>query len=256
MITLTKSEEIELYIENKGKVSTREIMEKFQVSVPTIHRVFEKMSADGKVKRVHGGAVATKDKHESLFEKKLQHQTEEKKAICSYAAKHFVQENNVIGIDSGTTAFHLVDYINIDDITIITNGLYTASHAAKMLPRANTICSGGTVRSQLASCVGSSAIDEFRNKYLNVLFLTCSGMDPHKNTIYEVDSLVAEVKRMMIMVANRVVLLVTSEKLNTSSFVHLTDLTNIHDIICDEHVHEQVAKQYRMFSSTLHIASM
>lgn len=250
----TKSNELELYIESRDKVSTRELMEVFQVSAPTIHRTFEKMSTEGKIKRVHGGAVVIEEKEESFFDRKLRNHLKKKKAICAYAAKNFIKEDDVIGIDSGTTAFHLVDYVTVDNIAIITNGLRIASHAAQTLPYANVVCTGGTVRSNLSVCVGEDANNFFQNKQMNVLFLTCSGVEPDKNKIYEVDALIAEVKRTMISVSLRIVLLITSDKMSTPSFSYLTDLSVVHDIVCDEDAAEHVKQKYHSLIPKLHIA--
>lgn len=228
-----KSDKIADYIEKKAKVLTRELVREFGVSVPTIHRIFDRMSADGKIKRVHGGAISLINREESLFDKKLKSQRESKRAICAYAAKHFVQEDDVIGIDSGTTAYHLVEYMKVHNITIISNGLKIASHAAQMLPHANIVSSGGTVRPQLSACVGTDAIEFFKSRKLNTLMLTCSGVEVERNSIYEVDSLIAEVKRAMIAAAKRVVLLVTSDKMNTPAFTYLTKLSSVNDIVSD-----------------------
>lgn len=254
MISFTTSNELIQYIESKDRVSTKELIDVFHVSAPTIYRIFEKMREEGKLKRVHGGAVVVAGKEESLFDKKLRYQLEQKKAICAYVAKHFIKEDDVVGIDSGTTAYHLIDYIEVGHVTIITNGLRIASHAAQMLPHANIVCSGGIVRSQLSVCVGTNAREFFKNKRINILFLTCSGVEPARNTIYEVDALIAEVKRMMMSVALRVVLLVTSDKMNTPSFSYLNKIENVDDIVCDDEVNEEVLQLYKSFSPTLHIA--
>ncbi len=230
---MKKSESIAEYIRKKEKVFTRELVREFGVSVPTVHRTFDKMERKYEIKRIHGGAICLINTQESLFEKKLKIKRAQKKSICSYVAEKFIKEGDIIGIDTGTTAYDIVDYIKVGNLSIISSGLNTASHAAQMLPHANIMCAGGIIRSPLSACVGTDCINFLRDKKITTLILTCSGIEVENNAIYEEDSLVAEVKRIMVSIATRVILLITSNKINVPSFTYFAKLSSIDDIVCD-----------------------
>lgn len=233
---MRKSDSIVEYIGKKEKVFTRELVREFGVSVPTVHRAFDKMERKNEIKRIHGGAISLINKQESLFDKKLKIKRAQKKSICAYVAENFITEGDIIGIDTGTTAYDIVDYIKVGNLSIISNGLNTASHAAQKLPHANIMCTGGMIRSQLSACVGIDCINFLRDKKITTLILTCSGIELKSNAMYEEDSLLADVKRTMISIARRTILLVTSNKINMPSVAYFAKLSSMDDIVCDSEV--------------------
>ncbi len=237
---MRKSDSIVEYIGKKEKVFTRELVREFGVSVPTVHRAFDKMERKNEIKRIHGGAISLINKRESLFEKRLKIKRAQKKSICAYVAEKFINEGDIIGLDGGTTGYDIVDHIRVSNLSIISNGLNLANHAAQVMPHANIMCAGGMLRPQLSACAGTDCMTFLRDKKITTFILTCSGIDVQNDAIYEEDSLLGEIKRAMISIASRVVLLITSNKINVPSFTYLTNISSVDDIVCDAEVESEL----------------
>ena len=123
------SQERQLYIKDEiekyGAVTTSALMEHFGVSVETVRRDLISLERDGFLKKVHGGAVRC-EQMRSFHElpKRLEENNNEKKQLAQTALK-CINENDVIGIDSGSTAVCFAREIRgkFSSLTVITYSL-------------------------------------------------------------------------------------------------------------------------------------
>ena len=104
----------------------------------------------GEVRRVRGGAVATKKYiHEASFEESSQVEAAAKSAIGHLAAS-LVRPGDTVVLDVGTTADavanHLVQRTDLVDVTVITNGLNVAMTLEAALERMHVFVTGGALR--------------------------------------------------------------------------------------------------------------
>ena len=88
-------------------VSVEELSARLAVSSATVRRDLEQLESLGEVRRVHGGAVGTESRlEEPLFDDKTSLAAREKQRIAQAALK-FIQPNDTIFLDGGSTVLEL-----------------------------------------------------------------------------------------------------------------------------------------------------
>ena len=119
-------------LDQKGHIDVLEIERHCLVSPITVRRDLDKLAKRGFLARTHGGAI----KDESVtnlfsFSKRVDHGIKKKIAIAKIASK-FIDDNDSILVDSGTTIFRLCDFINKrKNLQVITSSLPVATELIK-----------------------------------------------------------------------------------------------------------------------------
>ena len=85
-------------LDERGSVTSEELAASFSVSYMTILRDLRVLEEEGKLRSVHGGAVKIENVAlaEPFFATKRSVNQEKKEVIASFAAQHFVKDNDVI----------------------------------------------------------------------------------------------------------------------------------------------------------------
>lgn len=117
-----RQEQIRTWVENENRITIAQICDYFRVSEATARRDLEALSEQGKIQRVHGGAIKNiKAPPEKPFLERSTAQLEEKQRIGILAAK-LINDDDTIFLGSGTTVYEIAK--NLHDkknLTIITN---------------------------------------------------------------------------------------------------------------------------------------
>jgi DeoR family transcriptional regulator, aga operon transcriptional repressor len=197
-------------------VRVAELQGLFGVSEVTIRTDLATMARRGLITRVHGGAMPTRRLvSERSFEETAAHNPREKSAI-GRAAAALVQEGETIAIDVGTTtaalARALVHRSALQQVTVFTSGLRIAAELEPAVPRLTVMVTGGTLRPMQHSLVDPMASGFFDRLHPHIVFLGASGIDAERG-VTNVNVPEAELKRLMIRAARRVVLLADGSKL-------------------------------------------
>lgn len=151
------------YINANHAVTTTELLEHFNSSEATIRRDLTEMSKKGMISKVHGGAVAIQNQityDYNVSEREIKN-TEDKKIIAQYAAS-LIKPNDLIFLDAGTTTSYLIDFVNVPNITFVTNAVI---HAQKLAAKGyQTYLTGGRLKSMTEALVGTDCY-EYLMKY-------------------------------------------------------------------------------------------
>jgi len=143
------------WIERRQRVTVPEITERFAVSPATARRDLETLAGEGKVQRVHGGAIAVRraPPEPPVLQRSLQ-QAEEKQRIAALAAK-LVGDGETIFLSSGTTVMEVAHLLRErQNLTVLTNSLLVINALADA-PNVEVIVLGGVVRASESSLVGA-----------------------------------------------------------------------------------------------------
>ncbi len=143
------------WIEQRERVSVPEIIDHFAVSPATARRDLEALAGEGKVQRVHGGAIAMRrtPPEPPVLQRALE-QADEKKRIATLAAS-LVADGETIFLSSGTTVMEVAHLLrDRRDLTVFTNSLLVVNALADA-PGVEVILLGGVVRSSESSLVGA-----------------------------------------------------------------------------------------------------
>ena len=220
------------------KVYVSKLSEKFNVTEETIRRDLEKLELEGIVTRSYGGAILNVEKtNEDIpFYKRSKTNIENKQYIAN-KAMDFIKEGSTIIADCSSTVLEVLKLIkNRNDITVITNSVEVLQELNQS--ELNIISTGGAVKQRSLSLQGPITKNTIKKYNVDIAFISCKGIDIEKG-ILDSNEAEAEIKRIMIEQANKVILLVDHTKFDKTSFVKLFNFENVDYIITDEEPGEE-----------------
>ena len=115
-------------LEEKKAVSVTDLCQETGASEATIRRDLNELDRQGKLNKVHGGAVLPKDEFQSQepdILTKSQLNVEQKQRIARYAAAQ-VNDDDFVFIDAGTTTLLMAEYLTNSKATFVTTGIECA----------------------------------------------------------------------------------------------------------------------------------
>ncbi len=141
-------------IHRSQRISITDVCENFSVSEATARRDLETLATEGKIQRVHGGAIAlTETPPESPILQRDCEQADEKTRI-GQAAASLVHNGETVFLGSGTTVLEVARALRTrPSLTVITNSLPVVNVFAG-LKNINVICLGGMLRDSELSFIG------------------------------------------------------------------------------------------------------
>lgn len=215
------------------KITVKELCTEFSVSPATIRNDLRALEGYGLLKRTHGGAVSnSKVGFEPVFEIKETEKKNEKRAIGKYALR-FLQDNDVIILDTGSTALEFAKQISRElHLTVITNDLRIAS----CLEKANNITVvmlGGIIRKNYHYTLGSLIEDTIKNFNADKVFLGINGLDIERGlTTSSLET--SGIKKEFIKAAKSVIVLADSSKFGVAKLEKVADITSVYAVVTDK----------------------
>jgi DeoR/GlpR family transcriptional regulator of sugar metabolism len=237
MIPAQRRRDILKVITAEGSSTILELSQKYGVSEMTIRRDLKALEEDGQLQYTFGGALAVSGKpfqSETDYQAKARLNTDQKTRIAAYAAEHFVEHNDIIVLEPGTTVTGMVPFLaDKENLTVVTNGLHTTNALQTLLTKATVICTGGILRDVSFTFVGPVAEGFFQQFYARKLFLSGIGftLDAGLTDPQMIDT---QVKKAMIARADQVIVLVDSSKFGVRSFTPVMLAHEIDVLITDE----------------------
>lgn len=243
------------WLKGESSLNISELKDRLNVSTMTIWRDLNYLEEKGLIQRVRGGAMKKEDDNdpEPFFDYKQQLFNEQKRVIARYAAGRFVQDNQIIILEGGTTVAGMVPFLDQTNLTLMTNGLDTLVRASKKLPDLNLMCCGGIMREKSRTFVGPQAEAFFADFHAHIFFLGATGISLETG-ITDPSPLEIQVKRAMSRCAEKTVLLLDSSKFNVRSLSQIIPLQEIDALVTDRDAPRQVIDQLCDFGIDIHIA--
>lgn len=121
MLKTKRIKQIQDYVFEHQTVSLDELVTVFKVSKNTIRRDVQELVDRGELKKVYGGVAVNNSTLVSFTERQVQNKNE--KELIGKSAASFVENGDIIFIDSGTTTLEMMEYVKQKQLTIITNNL-------------------------------------------------------------------------------------------------------------------------------------
>lgn len=238
---------LELLMINKA-ITVKYLCDELEASEATIRRDLSTLENEGKLERTHGGAIVTEDitklNYEESFYQKESKFAAQKRAIAIRAFE-FLEENDSIILDSGTTTFELARLIGESTIkiTVITNST-TVSREIANNPNVELIVVGGKVRLNTLATVGSIAIETLRRVNVNKTFVAVNGVTC-ENGLTTPGFEEADVKRAMLLSGVERFVLVDHSKFRKVAMCQIAPISMVDYIITDRDVDENIVEQFR-----------
>ncbi|WP_027816348.1 DeoR/GlpR family DNA-binding transcription regulator [Paraburkholderia bannensis] len=183
----------------------------FDVSEDAIRRDLRALAAEGRCRRVYGGALPLSAASAPMAAR--MDEARERKAALAAAAVAQVQRGELLFLDSGSTHLALVELLPDDyELSVATNSI---DIAAALLRRADIrlILVGGEVNPVVGGSVDAAAVASVLNLHIDRCFLGACAVSPQEGvSAYEFAD--ATFKRAVLSCSRHAIVLSTTDKLD------------------------------------------
>lgn len=224
------------YIMEHQLVSLDELCKIFSISKTTIRRDVNELAKKGFIKKVYGGVTVNNNEKNRLdnlisFKDRNLKYYNEKVSIGQIAAS-FVEDKDIIFIDSGTTTIHIIEFLkDKKDVTILTNNINAIINSIPF-PNLNVICLGGSLVRNLNSFEGINNFAMFKEYNINKAFMAATGISI-ANGATNSSPLENQIKKYIVSKSNKTYVLINSHKFDISSLMTYCKLAEIDCLITD-----------------------
>lgn len=229
------------FLKRKHSATVTELAEKFEVSEVTIRKDLSNLEKDNLVERSFGGAiwVGHSISSEISNEVKMESKNKEKKDIALKAAE-YISEGDSIFLDAGSTSFTLIQALTrFSNLTILTNDIYIA-HKLSGFQNYRVIFAGGEISNISKASTDSIATKVLSNFNVDISFLGCDSFSINLG-VCTTSPDKAHLKQTAMKIANKNILLTTSDKYYRRGLVKFSDVDKFDVIVTDsEYNHEDI----------------
>lgn len=222
------------------RVDVVKIASELDVTPETIRKDLAFLETQGKLKRVHGGAIALERLfYEPTLPSRDSVLPNEKERIAIRALEE-VPEGGSIILDAGSTTARLAALLPRDrELLVVTNSLPIAALLADS-PSLNVMLIGGRLRQKTMATVDSWALEALGEIRVSIAFMGTNGISLERG-FTTADPGEAAVKRAMVTAANRTVVLADHTKVGEEKFVRFASIHDADELITSEGI-SQLAK--------------
>ena len=221
------------YLQKRGRIVAKKMAEKWEISEDTIRRDLRELAAEGKLQRVHGGALPASPAIASLDVRR--NTAVDEKARLGKAGAKLVEDGMSVFIDGGTTSLALVQYLSLDlRVTIFTHSPAIAA-VFESHPNVKLILIGGIIFRHSMVAVGAAASEAILQVRADLFFLGVTGLHPEQG-LTTGDYEEAQIKRLIAGRSAETICLVTSEKLGAASAFPIMPVASLSKLIIDKEV--------------------
>lgn len=208
----------------QGQVIAKELAQELAISEDTIRRDLRELAQDGKLQRVHGGALPASAAMGDL--KVREHLSPADKVELGRAGAAMIRSGQVVILDGGTTALQVAAHLAPElRATIVTHSPTVAIEAAKH-PHVEIIMLGGRLFRHSMVNVGAALIDAASRLRADLYFMGVTGVHPDAG-LTTGDAEEAAVKRSLHERSAETVVLASAEKLLAASPFLIAPLKDI-----------------------------
>jgi DeoR/GlpR family transcriptional regulator of sugar metabolism len=242
-----RSQIAQMVLEN-GKVFVSHLVDQFQITETSIRRDLSILENNGRLKRVHGGAIPIPGSSRTdSFTEKMNLHNKAKERIGKVAA-NLIKPKDILLLDSGTTTLQVIRNIptslrNSNMVTLVTNSQPIA-HEVLTWPSPNLTILGGLYLPDYQATVGPQTLAQLQEMRASKVFLGADGLTLESGAT-TANVLMAEVDRMMVEHSQQVILVTDSSKLGRIGFVPVKPISAFHVIITDTNAPPDMVQAFR-----------
>lgn len=243
-------------------IQNRDLIERFQVTDMTIRRDLDALAAQGKLIRIHGGAIlvdanknrssdngfplnmpsgadTTAPAQASIEQKNLEptyisrarEHCEQKKAIGHFCLQ-MLKGKKYVYLDSGSTTYSIAQMITPEYTCVfISNGINIINELL-LHDYPSVIAIGGEIDLNTWSTRGTFAENQVRPFHADITFLGCNAISPEGSVMIGNMTEVG-LKRAIMDISNEIYLVVDSSKFDRYSLTTYASVVDFNGIITD-----------------------
>ena len=230
-------------LQNKGSVNLKQLIKLTNKPKLTIQRDLVELEKQGKLYRVHGGAIPFNSNFIVAPKKIRAKKNIDIKRKLALKAASFISDNDTICFDSSTTCSFIAEYIpdfNINVVTPLIDTFISLTKKINIVP----ILTGGTLNKRTDTLIGNIAIETIKKFSFSKCFLSAEGFDPDKGSLdfdYEDNA----IKNTIISVSEKIFLLIDSSKIFNTKGIVTCPVNKIYRIIIDKNYNYKWSKEIR-----------
>lgn len=213
-----------------NKVLSSSLSVEINVSEDTIRRDLQELSSEGKLLKVHGGALSRSFSNVHIPSNGVYSQDQKK--VIAQKAISLISDGMFILTGGGTTVVEMARLLPPELKATFVSGSIAAILEYMDHPNIEVILVGDRVSKSSKITVGSEAISKVRQMKADICFLGTNALDLN-NGVTDNDWEVVQLKKAMIESSQKVVCLAIAEKINTFQPIQICPLNKI-DVLITE----------------------
>jgi DeoR/GlpR family transcriptional regulator of sugar metabolism len=242
MLTTQRKKILLARLAAEGQLVAKELALEFATSEDTIRRDLRELAAEGKLQRVHGGALPASAALGDLVVRE-QVCIADKVALGRFGAT-LIRPGQVVILDGGTTAIQVARHLAPElRATIVTHSPHVAVELATHRGIEIIVLGGRLFRHSMVN-VGASVIDAASRLRADLFFLGATGVHPDAG-LSTGDAEEAAVKRALHERAAETVVLASAEKLMAASPFVIAPLAEVSLLAVPRATPERVTRALR-----------
>lgn len=229
-------------LETNQRVTSLELSQILNVSDDTIRRDLNELDQNGLLLKVHGGAIPKSSTPYKLKERvNFAH---EEKVILAQKSLEFFKDGQVIILDNGSTNMEVAKVIPLDmKLTIFTNSIPVAQILSEH-PNVELFLLGGKVFKDAQTTYGHDVIEVLGQIRADLCLLGICSIHPEIGlTIPDYEE--CQSKRKMVEVSQKVIALVTADKIGTAENFVVCKYKDLDIMLTDGVLYETLPAEYR-----------
>ena len=240
-------------LQASGAVTTAKLVQSFGVSIETIRRDLLTMEQNGRLTRVHGGALAKSTLKPFKELKERNKDFEQQKRELSRKAAEFICDGDVIGIDTGSTAISFGEVLKerFSRLTIVTHSMDLFKMLCDYKDFSVILCAGHYLREENAF-YGQFALDTLSRLHIRKSFIFPSAVSLQYG-IFDYQSDLIQIQKQLIQSSDEIYILADSSKFEKTALLKLSDINAKHVYITDSSLQKEIATLYRENDIKIHL---
>lgn len=231
---IERQEQIVQLLSRQKRVTVNDLCDAFSISKATARRDLEILASQGRIQRVHGGAILVNSAPPEMPILQRQNEQAEEKRRIGAAAAQLVLDGSTIFLGSGSTVLEVARNLRSrKNLTVVTNSLPVINILSD-IEEITLIVIGGLFRKSELSFIGH--ITELALKEINVdqviMGVRAISLTHGLTNDYLPETMT---DRAIIQIGRKVILVVDHTKFGRISTAFLAPLEAIHTVVTDCH---------------------
>ena len=224
-----------------NRLLVTDLSEEIKVSEDTIRRDLQELADDGKLIKVHGGALS-KSFHNS-FNSSAVYAMENKKCIAQKAAA-LIKDGMFVLTSGGTTIIEMAKALPRELNATFITGSVPAAFEYMQHPNIEIVLIGDKLSKGSQITVGGEAIAKIKQIRADICFLGINALHVDHG-LTDNDWEVVQVKKAMMETSQKTVVLTISEKINTTQRIRICDSKSIDLIVTELNPDDELLLPFR-----------
>ncbi len=247
MFAVERYEAIIAMLNEKGNVTISELAQTFNVSTETVRKDLMFLEKEKKLVRTHGGAVCTlKRKMFRPLKERVKSFAAEKRELSQYACE-FLENDDTIAIDEGSTAIEFAKVILNKNLRlrVVTHSMDVFNILSQNNRIEIILCGGEYVKEENAFA-GVMTMEMAKSVYTNKAFIFPSAISLEFGmSMYQSEYKFLEIEKVYVKNTDKVFILADSKKFEKKAFVKSFDISKKYTYVTDSALDGKICDLYK-----------